>query len=69
MGYQILWSQSFRPRRVQMYQDAPRLAAFSPIDDSITGRVGRSGISDPIVCIGMGAILGLDEAMVRINHA
>ena len=44
-----------------MYQDAPRLAAFSPIDDSITGRVERSGISDPIVCIGMGAILGLDE--------
>jgi hypothetical protein len=44
-----------------MYQDAPRLAAFSPIDDSITGRVGRSGFSDPIVCIGMGAILGLDE--------
>jgi hypothetical protein len=44
-----------------MYQNASLLAAFSPIDHSITGRVGRSGIGDPIVCIGMSAILGLDE--------
>jgi hypothetical protein len=34
---------------------------FSLIDHSVTGRVGRSGISDPIVYIGMGVILGPDE--------
>ena len=44
-----------------MYQNAPLLAAFSPIDHSITDRLGRSGISGPILCIGMGVILGPDE--------
>jgi len=37
-----------------MYQNASLLADFSPIDHSIAVRVGRSGISGPIVCIGRG---------------
>jgi len=45
-----------------MHQDAPRLAAFSPIDDSITGRgwAVRLQRSDRVYRNGC-AILGLDE--------
>ena len=45
----------------RMYQTAPVLAGFSPIDHSITARLRRSGIRGPILCIGMGAILRPDE--------
>jgi hypothetical protein len=37
-----------------MYQNASLLLAFSLIAYSITVRVGRSGISGPIVCFGRG---------------
>jgi hypothetical protein len=44
-----------------MYQNAPLLAASSPIHHSITARLRRSGIGCPILCIGMGVTLGPDE--------